>query len=623
MANEVKIILDTKDQTANAFVTASGRVRTFKAETLRSLDELNAKKLRIDADIAGARQKIERLRSLAEKTTSEPQRIKYEADIAAAEAKIKVLQHRSNDLRRKITMTADVDERSVRRALDGIVGVVRRVDLGGKIGGIVKVGLVAAAGAGVTAISGAIIAGSILGVAGAAALLQKDNPSLKAAGKGLAENIIDGLREASAGLVDPLIDAVHLFRAQFNADLPVVKQAFDAVGESIRPLAAGIAGMVHQALPGFAAMLEAGKPVAEMLGRELPQLGVALGNVFRTIGGTAPYAAQALEDLLHLVEGTLDLFRALIVASVWVDQALHGNFLSMDQLREIYRGAESDINPASDALREMGSAAKTTTEAMNALASTMLDERAASRAFFEAVDAANDGLKKGRLAFDSGTEAGRRNQAMIDDVARSTLAWMAASEANGESQERSNSIMNVGLERLTAMHIKLGMTRTDAIAASRELLGLGRQAGLLPKKIGISVAMSGAQAVIGVLNGIQSRIGWINGHPAVVRVNTAAANVREDRYAVRYTGGIIGAAAGGGPRGALTMVGEQGRELVRLPTGSQVYSHPDSERMLSSGTAGPQRIQLEWVGNTAGDEFMAWLQKNIRIRGGLDAALGS
>jgi hypothetical protein len=44
--------------------------------------------------------------------------------------------------------------------------------------------------------------------------------------------------------------------------------------------------------------------------------------------------------------------------------------------------------------------------------------------------------------------------------------------------------------------------------------------------------------------------------------------------------------------------------------------------MLSQGN-GSSRLEIEWVGGNAGDEFMNWLKKNIRIRGGLTPALGS
>lgn len=93
------------------------------------------------------------------------------------------------------------------------------------------------------------------------------------------------------------------------------------------------------------------------------------------------------------------------------------------------------------------------------------------------------------------------------------------------------------------------------------------------------------------------------------------------RVQAKATGGVVGAATGG-IQGNLVEVGEHGRELVRLPVGSQAYSNPDTERMLSGGSGGVQRVELEWVGGNGGDEFMAWLRKNIRVRGGLTSALG-
>jgi hypothetical protein len=52
------------------------------------------------------------------------------------------------------------------------------------------------------------------------------------------------------------------------------------------------------------------------------------------------------------------------------------------------------------------------------------------------------------------------------------------------------------------------------------------------------------------------------------------------------SGGIVGAAAGGGPRGGLTWVGERGPELVRLPLGSQVYPSGQSMAMAAHGVRG-------------------------------------
>lgn len=67
--------------------------------------------------------------------------------------------------------------------------------------------------------------------------------------------------------------------------------------------------------------------------------------------------------------------------------------------------------------------------------------------------------------------------------------------------------------------------------------------------------------------------------------NRALAEV-ESRYGGGFAhGGVVGA-AGGGPRGGMTLVGEQGPELVRLPYGSQVIPAGTSAAMMSSGGGG-------------------------------------
>lgn len=80
------------------------------------------------------------------------------------------------------------------------------------------------------------------------------------------------------------------------------------------------------------------------------------------------------------------------------------------------------------------------------------------------------------------------------------------------------------------------------------------------------------------------------------------------------TGGIIGARQPGGPWSGLTMVGEHGRELVRLPPGSQVWSNPDTERMITQGGGGggPAVIRIE-AGNSELDRLLLRvLQRIIR-----------
>ncbi|MGW3144831.1 phage tail protein [Streptomyces sp. NPDC001177] len=59
----------------------------------------------------------------------------------------------------------------------------------------------------------------------------------------------------------------------------------------------------------------------------------------------------------------------------------------------------------------------------------------------------------------------------------------------------------------------------------------------------------------------------------------------EKAFKHKAAGGIVGAAASGGLRNGLTMVGEQGFELLDLPAGSRVWSNPDSRRKLAAAQA--------------------------------------
>lgn len=76
-------------------------------------------------------------------------------------------------------------------------------------------------------------------------------------------------------------------------------------------------------------------------------------------------------------------------------------------------------------------------------------------------------------------------------------------------------------------------------------------------------------------------------------------------------GGIIGAAAAGGMRNSLTLVGEHGAELVTLPPGAMVHSNPDTQRMLSGG-GGAVEIRLIWDSSFAEAGLSPQMLRNIK-----------
>jgi hypothetical protein len=62
----------------------------------------------------------------------------------------------------------------------------------------------------------------------------------------------------------------------------------------------------------------------------------------------------------------------------------------------------------------------------------------------------------------------------------------------------------------------------------------------------------------------------------------------ERAFGKKASGGIVGAAATGGVRGGLTLVGEYEPELLDLPIGSRVISGPDTRRRLAAS-------QMPWA----------------------------
>lgn len=89
----------------------------------------------------------------------------------------------------------------------------------------------------------------------------------------------------------------------------------------------------------------------------------------------------------------------------------------------------------------------------------------------------------------------------------------------------------------------------------------------------------------------------------------------------RATGGPIGHAATGGGRSGLTLVGEQGPELVNLPVGSRVNPSGASSRW-SGGGSSEIKVTLDLQGADRG--LMDYLRGRIRVEGGgnVQVALG-
>lgn len=133
----------------------------------------------------------------------------------------------------------------------------------------------------------------------------------------------------------------------------------------------------------------------------------------------------------------------------------------------------------------------------------------------------------------------------------------------------------------------------------------------------VSIGVRGAGAAVAAVQSVINRIRNFVGKTVSIGVNFFKGAGSKIASALGFAhGGIVGAASGGA-RSALTLVGEQGPELVNLPPGAHVYSNPDSRRIASQG-GGVTKVELvlRSGGSRMDDMLLEIIRKAVFARGG-------
>jgi hypothetical protein len=287
-------------------------------------------------------------------------------------------------------------------------------------------------------------------------------------------------------------------------------------------------------------------------------------------------------------------------------------------------------------------------QSINALSNAALIARGGIRGMEAAIDAADEAIKENGKTLDENTEKGRANNQALDDLAAATMKAAEGARENGASWETVNGIYDKGRGSLIAAAEQMGLTREQAKRLADQILKTPDKTARLKgnmedlqKKLDAakarlkSVPDSRKAKVRADIYQLEQAIAEarrelnaINGKTSHTYVITHLQARREGSHGTELGyahGGIIGA-AGGGPRSRMTLVGEQGPELVSLAPGSTVHSNPDSRRMLANAGGGnnqPIVIQLTIADKYLGEVVIDPLSKAIRARGGnVQAVLG-
>lgn len=237
--------------------------------------------------------------------------------------------------------------------------------------------------------------------------------------------------------------------------------------------------------------------------------------------------------------------------------------------------------------------------------------------FTIALDGVSKAAKSNGTSLDVNNDKGAQNIKTftgLADAAQKAAVAVYQNEVQTKGANAAFADANTKLQQEKAAFVaaadKAGFNKQQVQALADELFRL-------PKDVGTNVNLD-TNGAVQQLNGLLQRIDSSTGTVQVYMSPNGGPGGRA--LGGQAHGGIIGglgAAATGGVHGSWTQINEQGIEAVRLPFGSTVLSHPDTMRALDQAQgAAPGRLEVQLVAGGGEEEFLRFLRKAIRVRGG-------
>ncbi|GGU13310.1 hypothetical protein [Streptomyces violascens] len=372
----------------------------------------------------------------------------------------------------------------------------------------------------------------------------------------------------------------------------------------------------------------------------------ALANLVK--GGHADLARGAFDQMASVAQkngltiqelrGKLDDYKSALADQAFEEQlAAQSMGLFGEQAQQVKAKLDNQKQSA-DGLRQ---AIQALNDVNRAGLGGMIGFEAAIDAAAKAAQENGRSLTMVNGQLDLNSEKARGNATALNDLAAKTDAAAGAARDSGQSWSQVNGIYERGRQQLIANAMQMGLNRQQAEALARQILSTPNKTAVLKGNIEdlqaklnsaksqlASVPASKRSSLLANIADLErkiasakSQLNNIDGTTANTYVTT---HYRSDGLSFlgasgRFAhGGVVGA-AGGGPRSRMTLVGEQGPELVDLAPGSRVRSNPDTARMLGGGGGrGGSLVQLEIKsgGSALDDLLVEILRKAVRVRGG-------
>lgn len=227
--------------------------------------------------------------------------------------------------------------------------------------------------------------------------------------------------------------------------------------------------------------------------------------------GARPFGRESLGYTTAETEAARAKQAALHPETKKVGEAAKTAAAGTGELTAAQKALQDKAKGAADELRDVLKVA-------NELAGQFLDSRAATREYESALDAATKALEDNGRTLDVNSEKGRKNQAALDDIAKSALDMTKANLTAGQGIEQVTAQVDKARAQFIAMAVKMGMS-TAAANALADQSGLTRtQVSNLSAEIGkvptrhdtqVNVATAQANAAIAhtatLLSGLHNR----------------------------------------------------------------------------------------------------------------------
>jgi predicted nucleic acid-binding Zn-ribbon protein len=441
-----------------------------------SLDKTEAEAKTLGAQIARTKKEIRELGEEFERTGDQS----LFGDLRRQRAHLKQLEQIASESGGRISDAlkgaVDFGGRGLRPRNIAIAGIVEAVALAAPTIGAMIAG----------AVTGAVGLGGIAGGIAAAS----NSPAVRQAAKNFATNIGAAFGQYGDAFVEPLVNAFQTLEQGFHS--MGLEAFFEKTAAYVDDIARGLAGFGRNMMPGLMSTLDKAGPILAILGRELPRLGKAFGDMFATIAsgkgtvegfyfllGTIKFTFEALGATIKWLS---DRFYDWMVFVKNLSGALEDTTLGpfSEQMARINDMTEDFLNKGNEAPQVLntisrefnvaGQSAETTAASINRVADSLRNAQAASLALSDAtlayqadLIAMKQQVKETGTSLDATTEKGNRNRQMINrmvgDLMRERDAAIEAADGNQTKVDRANAAYASQMKKLQDLMVRLGFEK--------------------------------------------------------------------------------------------------------------------------------------------------------------------